>query len=227
MSTIQTTPEQKIQELQLALSKFSHEIRNPVTLIHSELQLLLSTHPEISMYKEWEDILDNVEYVKELLKELSDYNNAGRIQLTRTELKSYLHRIASAVRPSMEYLEINFKEEIAEDLPELPIDPVKLRQALFNLLRNAQEAVNGPLGKILFRAETVPEKKLIAITIQDNGCGMTPEQQEKIFSPFVTYKKNGTGLGLAITRQIIEAHNGTLTVMSSPDQGSTFTLFLG
>ena len=65
------------------------------------------------------------------------------------------------------------------------------------------------------------------LEVQDNGCGMTPRQQEKIFSPFVTYKKNGTGLGLAITRQIIEAHNGTLTVMSSPDQGSTFTLFLG
>lgn len=223
--TAQTTPEQKIEELQLTLSKFSHEIRNPVTLIYSELQILLSSHPEISIYKEWDHILDNIEYIKELLNELSDYNNAQRLKLSSTDLKEYLHSIAASVRPSMEYLGIEFQEDLSEDLPPLLIDQVKLRQALLNLLRNAQESIACTPGRILLQAQTTSDGK-IAVTVQDNGCGMTRSQQEKIFSPFITYKKNGTGLGLAITRQIIEAHNGAITVDSQPGMGSTFTFYL-
>ena len=66
----------------------------------------------------------------------------------------------------------------------------------------------------------------ITFTVTDNGCGMTASQMGKIFCPFVTYKPGGTGLGLAVTRQIIEAHHGTLTVTSTPGKGSCFTVFL-
>lgn len=217
---------EKIKELQLTLSKFTHEIRNPITLVSSELQLLLSSHPEVAGYGEWEAIIENMEYIKELLKELSDYNNAGRLTLKPTKLDEYLQEIARAFRPSMDYLEIDFKAEISKDLPKLSIDRLKLRQALFNLLRNAQEAVVPAEGKILFRAQTGPSGKA-AISITDNGIGMTLQQQQQIFSPFVTYKKGGTGLGLAIARQVAEAHGGTLTAASRPGQGSTFTLLLG
>ena len=226
MEILPDSSPEKIKELQLTLSKFTHEIRNPITLVSSELQLLLSSHPEIAGYREWEAIIENMEYIKELLKELSDYNNAGRLTLKPTKLDEYLQEIARAFRPSMDYLEIDFKAEISKDLPKLSIDRLKLRQALFNLLRNAQEAVVPAEGKILFCAQTGPSGKA-AISITDNGIGMTLQQQQQIFSPFVTYKKGGTGLGLAIARQVAEAHGGTLTAASRPGQGSTFTLLLG
>ena len=72
-------------EFHYTLSKFSHEIRNPLTLISSGLQMIASAHPEVQDYKQWDDIMDNLDYVKELLNEFSTFNNAGRINLTSTD----------------------------------------------------------------------------------------------------------------------------------------------
>ena len=85
-----TTTAKQQQEIQTALSRFSHEIRNPLALISSELQLLVSSHPEIADDTVWDDIMDNVEYMKELLCQLSDYSNAGKMVLSPTELRPFL-----------------------------------------------------------------------------------------------------------------------------------------
>lgn len=169
--------------------------------------------------------MDNLEYVKQLLDELSNYNNAGRVCLTSTDLHSYLNAVLSSVKPTLDYLGIVLETEIPDTLPTLPLDRVKMRQALLNLLRNAHESINHPQGKIAVRAET--QNNTVCISISDNGCGMEPAQQKDIFSPFVTSKPTGTGLGLAVTKQVIEAHGGHIEVDSIPGQGSIFRIFLG
>lgn len=220
-----TTVETLKNEFQFTLSKFSHEIRNPIALISSELQMLASSHPEITAYECWEDLMDNLEYVKELLDELSNYNNAGRVSLTDTDLKSYLRTVISSVKPTLDYLGIALETEIPDSLPILPLDRVKMRQALLNLLRNAQESISHPRGKITVRAEML--EHAVCISVSDNGCGMDLTQQKDIFSPFVTSKPAGTGLGLAVASQVILAHGGRIEVDSSPGQGSEFRIFLG
>lgn len=220
-----TTAEQLKEEFQLTLSKFSHEIRNPIALINSELQMLASSHPEVTTFDCWEDLMDNLEYVKELLNELSNYNNSGRVSLTPTNLRDYLHTVIASVKPTLDYLGIVLEIGISNSLPMLPIDRVKLRQVLLNLLRNAQESISHSQGKIIFRAEPVPSG--ICISVEDNGCGMELQQQKDIFSPFVTSKPTGTGLGLAVSKQVIDAHGGHIEVSSTPGQGSVFCIFLG
>lgn len=219
-----TTAEQIREEFQFTLSKFSHEIRNPISLINSSLQMMANSHPDVTDYENWDDIMDNLDYVKELLNELSSYNNAGRISPKPTNIKLYLENILDSVRPTLDYLNIHLETEFSPFLPELSIDRIKLRQALLNLLRNAQEAISRPDGKILFKAE--PWEKGICISVSDNGCGIPLSEKNNIFNPFVTFKKNGTGLGLAVTRQIIEAHNGHIETDSQPGHGSTFRIFL-
>lgn len=219
------TAEQQEKEFQYTLSKFSHEIRNPLALINSELQLLVSAHPEIAAYDGWDDIMDNLEYVKELLTELSDYNNAGKLTLCPTDLCPYLHMILDSYQPTLDYLGITLEADIPSHLPTLPIDQIKMRQAFLNLLRNAQEAISHPHGRIQVRARILPDN--ICISICDNGCGITSSQQSDIFTPFVTFKSGGTGLGLPITRQIIEAHGGHLEISSTPGQGTEVRVFLG
>ena len=219
-----TTAEQIREEFQFTLSKFSHEIRNPISLINSSLQMMAHSHPDVTDYENWDDIMDNLDYVKELLNELSSYNSAGRISPKPTNIKLYLENILASVRPTLDYLNIHLETEFSPFLPELSIDRIKLRQALLNLLRNAQEAISRPDGKILLRAE--PWEKGICISVSDNGCGIPPSEKNNIFNPFVTFKKNGTGLGLAVTRQIIEAHNGHIETDSQPGHGSTFRIFL-
>ena len=133
-------------------------------------------------------------------------------------------RLFPALRPTCEYLGIALDVQIPDTLPAIFIDQVKLKQALLNLLRNASEAVSLPGGKISFHV--VLQEGYIHISIKDNGCGIAGNQLDQIFQPFVTFKENGTGLGLAITRQIIQAHGGSIQVESTPGQGSEFHILL-
>lgn len=121
--------------------------------------------------------------------------------------------------------------KIPPALPVIQADPVKLRQLLLNLLTNAKAAVLSPalknpeqLPSIFLEARLA--KQSLVIEIRDNGCGITSEQCDKIFEPFVTYKKDGTGLGLALARRIATSHGGTLTVSSIPGTFTVFTLSL-
>lgn len=220
-----TTAEQLKNEFQFTLSRFSHELRNPIALISSELQMMADSHPDITSISNWDDIMDNLDYIKELLNELSSYNNADCLSLKDTNMKNYLENILASVRPTMHYLGIDLKTDVSSFMPDLPIDRIKLRQALLNLLRNAQESISRTDGIIQVRA--YPFQKGVCICISDNGCGIPPEQLKKIFTPFVTSKPAGTGLGLAVTRQIIEAHKGHIEVESVVGQGSAFRIFLG
>ena len=113
---------------------------------------------------------------------------------------------------------------IRDSLPILPVDRIKLRQAILNLLRNAQEAVPSSGGKITFRVHA--SAQAVCISVMDNGCGIPPEVQKDIFSPFITFKSTGSGLGLAVTKEIVEAHGGRIDLESSPDQGSVFRIIL-
>ena len=137
------------QEFQFILSRFSHEIRNPVSLLNSELQMIAASHPEVTAYTYWGDVLDNLEYMKELLNTLSDYSNAGTLSLQSTQMEEYLNKVLSGIQPVLEYLSISLETDISPELPFILVDTVKLRQSLLNLLRNAEEAISGPNGKII------------------------------------------------------------------------------
>lgn len=209
----------------LALSRFSHELRNPVSLLCCELQLMSASHPEIAEYEEWNRITDHLAYISALLDELSDYSNAGRIRPENTALTPYLKKVFSSAEATMKYLGIAFSVCVEASLPTLPIDPVKMRQALMNLVRNAREALPSAGGSIRVTAGRTGAQVCICVT--DNGCGIRPDQLNRIFLPFVTFKAGGTGIGLAITREIVCAHGGYVEAESTPGQGSTFRVFLG
>lgn len=219
-----TDPGQQKEEFRLTLSKFAHEIRNPLSLLQSELQMMADAHPEITYYEEWEDIIENIEYMRDLLNELTCYSNAKQIRPKPADPADLIKSVTDSARPALEYLGVVLETEIPVSLPLIPLDPVKIRQALLNLLRNAQESIDHPGGWIKVKAAALPEG--LSISVADNGCGMTPAQQQDIFRPFVTYKSGGTGLGLPVTLQIIEAHNGSISVESTPGEGTVFQILL-
>lgn len=122
-------------EFHYTLSKFSHEIRNPITLINSELQMIAAAHPEVQEYKQWDDVIDNLDYVRDLLDELSAFNNANRITPKATDTCAYLKTILSSVKPTLDYLEITLESDIPDSLPVMMLDQIKIRQMMINLLR--------------------------------------------------------------------------------------------
>ena len=139
------------KEFQSMLSTFSHEIRNPLALITSEMQMLSDSQPQLCFNEHWDNIMENLNYIRELLDELSRYQNAGHISLVQTDLSICLDRITSSFRPALDYLGISFET----DTPRRSSPrSVWIRQNYVRLfltfLRNAQESIQHTHGRILF-----------------------------------------------------------------------------
>ena len=107
----------------------------------------------------------------------------------------------------------------------LVVDPLQMRQVLLNVLTNAAQSIQGD-GAITVSAKQLTEPKEAVIEVRDSGGGIAPDALSKVFEPLYTTKANGTGLGLSICKQIIENHDGRITLTSHPDHGTTVTIVL-
>lgn len=147
-NTIQT-----LSDLQLIMAKFVHEIRNPLTIINCELQILLEKYPELADLKELTDMHEQLIFINNLIHEFSDYNNANKLTPIPVNMYDFLVNTVESFRPMFHYLGILLITEIPDNLPEIPVDPLRLRQAITNLLRNAEQAITHNNGKITVSAQ--------------------------------------------------------------------------
>lgn len=217
-----------LESHRIEVSSISHEIRNPLTLVYSTLQLIESEHPEVHTFKHWDCFHQDIKYMTQLLEELSSYNNSERLSVSAMDTEAFLQSLVLSFASSLTDTDIEFTSQIEPGLPVIQADFVKLRAVLLNLLKNAREAVsqNNTHPCITLHAYLLNHisGNELNITICDNGVGIPPQNLTHIFEPFITYKKNGTGLGLPIAQRIARAHGGTLTVSSVPGINTTFTL---
>lgn len=211
------------KDIEFMLSKFSHEIRNPLTTLYSTVQLIEMQHPEVKEFKHWTSLIYDIEYMNQLLDELSNFTKSERLNLTYIEMRPFLERLSLSFAASIAQSEVEYTSEIDPYISQITGDKTKLQEVFLNLLKNAFDAAK-PNHSIRFTARMVNDD--LVIKVQDTGCGITKEQLPTIFEPFVTYKKQGTGLGLAICDHVIRAHGGTITVESEPDVGTTFCITL-
>lgn len=208
---------------QYTISKISHEIRNPLALLYSTFQLVESEHPEAKDFKYWNNMREDMEFMISLLEELSTLNNSERLKSGPISTYEYLSNICLSFAASMVDTPYEFTSTLASDLPNITGDAVKLREVFMNLLKNARESLSAG-GRIHLEASSTDSHIIVSIT--DTGCGIPFEKQSHIFEAFVTYKPEGTGLGLAISQRIIAAHGGTITLTSTPGEGTTFTVLI-
>ena len=217
-----------LESHRMDISTISHEIRNPLTLVYSTLQLIESQHPEVLTFHHWEGMRQDIEYMKQLLEQLSSYNNGERLECAATDARTFLRKIALSFASTLVDSQIEFISRIPATLPSISIDPMKMKQVLLNLLKNAKDAVLScpDRDNAAISLTAAFQNQQVVITISDTGCGIAPEDLSTIFEPFITHKQNGTGLGLAIAKRIASAHHGSLTVESVLDKGTVFTLTL-
>ena len=207
------------------VSMIAHEIRNPLTLVSSSLQIIEAGHPEVKDFQNWEQMMEDVRFMCSLLDELSSFNNSRTLHYSVFPIEKLLKNIAVSFAISLDAddPDIEFVSRIVPGMGDFTGDKIKLEQLILNLLRNARDAV-GASGSIFFSARR--DRDRIIITCKDNGCGITEDRIDTIFDPFVTYKEQGTGLGLSTARQIAEAHGGSITVQSVPGEETVFTVCL-
>lgn len=225
-----------LESHRINISMISHEIRNPLTMVYSSLQLIESQHPEVLGFRHWKELRQDVEYMNLLLEDLSSYNNGEKLSLVPLDMTDFLGKVALSFASSIADRDIEFTSRILPGLPTVMADPVKLRQVLLNLLINARDALSGTehddssssgrFSENSIRLNVSAGQDVLTIQITDTGCGISPDVIDTIFDPFVTYKAGGTGMGLAIASRILHAHGGSIQA-ESPSGGSTaFTVTL-
>lgn len=209
--------------MEYILSKFSHELRNPLTTVYSTVQLIEMQHPEVKDFKYWSNLARDLEYMDQLLTELSDFSKSERLQVSTFSLRNLLEQISLSFAATIADSEVEYTSKISPSINQITGDKTKLQEVFLNLLKNAFDAA-APDKTIYLEASC--EDNFISVRIQDTGCGITEEQLPTIFEPFVTYKKNGSGLGLAICDHIVKAHGGNISVESTINVGTTFCVSL-
>lgn len=207
------------------VSTIAHEIRNPLTLISSSLQVMEIQHPEVKEFPHWHQTTEDVEFVCQLLNQLSTFNNGDTLHYSVFSIERLLKNIAVsfAIALDSEDTDVEFTSQIPSNLGDFTGDKVKLEEVFLNLLQNAKESIAGE-GIIHFLASR--DKDILTIQCKDTGCGISEEIIDYIFEPFKTYKEGGTGLGLSLSKRIIESHGGSISVESKVDEGSVFTIKL-
>lgn len=134
-----------------------------------------------------------------------------------------IDRVGQFMKTQLKKTSIEFSYSCESEFLTVQADEEMIEQVLINLVKNAIESLsNSDKGKITLRGET--RDNSVIIEVIDNGPGIIKEALGRIFVPFFTTKKSGSGIGLSLSRQIMQMHNGTLTVESEPDVRTVFSL---
>jgi signal transduction histidine kinase len=213
----------------------SHELRSPLTSVQGFAELLMLERERLSpkQVDTVEIILDNTRHLVRLLNDLLDLarSDAGRLAIkpTPTAVGALVGDAVRTMRSQTESTEQSLSEAVEGGLPSVNVDPDRIRQVLVNLLTNAHEYCP---ERASIRVQATLDGAAVEIAVIDDGPGMPEDQLEHIFDRFtrgdagLTQHVGGTGLGLAISKSLVELHGGTIDVISSLGQGSTFRIRL-
>lgn len=223
------------------LANMSHELRTPLNAIIGYSEILMEEATET----EQEEILPDLQKIhtagRHLLGLINDVLDLSKIESGKMELyletfevEKLVREVLATVQPSAEIKNNTLELQITQPLGEMYADLTKTRQILFNLLSNATKFTEQGTLRLTVARESSAQlhENWLTFSVTDEGIGMTPEQQSKLFQPFTqvdastTRRFGGTGLGLVITKQFTEMMHGTITVQSEFGEGSTFTVRL-
>jgi PAS domain S-box-containing protein len=212
---------------QLAAS-LSHEIRNPLSSINMNLQILNDTlHLEGFDRRRLDITVREVSRVENILRQLLDLSRPVDIELGFVDVRELVQGCVDLVEPKTAEKLLKIVQRYARPLPPCKLDGKKLQQALLNLILNAIE-VTGEGGRILVFAKTIRigENKYLELGVGDGGPGVDPAGISRLFDPFYTTKAQGSGLGLSNVKRIVEAHEGNVEVRGREGPGATFVMRL-
>ena len=234
----------RLAELGEMAAGFAHEINNPLQVIkneHSLIQVILSELKEDGELKsseslsELEDSMNQIDLqvsrCSEITQSILKFGRQSEPVFQNIELQNFIPEVTEMLQKKASVNGIELKQEISEDTPPVYGDPGQLQQVLLNLYNNAIDAIiarHGSEGGKLFVGAGPKENGKVQIFVRDNGVGISPENQKKVFSPFFTTKPvgKGTGLGLSVCHGIIDSMGGIMEVEGKIGVGTTFTTSL-
>lgn len=211
----------------------AHEINNPLTGIVTFTHMLLRRNdiPE-EVRGDLETIAQETERVRKIVKGLLDFSRQTELDREPTDVNRLVRQTITLVENQALIKGVNLTFEPGDKLPMVILDRNQIQSVLLNIIINALDATD-PGGSITITTNigistSKPGQKGIEILCTDTGCGIPPENLNKLFDPFFTTKEvgHGTGLGLSVSYGIVERHGGTIWVQSKVGKGSTFKVWL-
>jgi D-alanine transaminase len=208
---------------------FIHDLKNQLSTLTLNLQLLSEDLGEPQSPRE-RRALERAEKLRGMCDRLVDISNdflkfarVKDLDLVPTDLQQVIDELVDFFGPMARTHGIDVKSYVTSGLPPVPLDRDLFKQALLNLLLNAQQAMPQG-GEITLQAAV--DGPAVVLTLIDTGKGMTPEVLAKAFKPFYSTREGGTGLGLPTTKKILLAHGGDIAAESAPGKGTRFTIRL-
>ncbi|MBN1348825.1 RsbRD N-terminal domain-containing protein [candidate division KSB1 bacterium] len=220
---------ERLASLGKLAAKVAHEIRNPLSSISLNTELL---EDEINNFKNGSieeaksllsSIMSEIERLVSFTEEYLQFYRLPRQKLERVDLNQLILDLLTFQTHEFAAHKIRVTKELDKKLPDISLDRRQMRQALLNILKNSMEAMPQG-GQIAIRTKAVDNR--VELQISDTGCGIEKEHLNDIFELFYSSKNGGTGLGLAIAQQIILGHHGTIACESQPGFGTALTIHL-
>lgn len=213
--------------------RLAHEVKNPLTPIQLSAERLrhkylgkMPAEDSAVLDRATRTIVAQVEALKTMVNAFSDYARAPTLQLEPLQLSELVEEMVDFYQAGDQKMSLSC--EWMSDEPRVFADRLRLRQLLHNLIKNAQEANDG--GALQLRAASHLEwqrgSATLCLSLRDNGPGLPPDIQDKLFEPYATSKSRGTGIGLAIVKKIAEEHGGDITARNASSGGAVFELRL-
>jgi two-component system sensor histidine kinase HydH len=222
-------PPSKYAELAELAGGFIHEFKNHLSTLGLNLQLLAEdfgaaeTHRERRALERVQRLQHECDRLVEVSNDFLRFARIRDLDLRPTCLRSVVEEMVDFFAPSAKQANVTLTTYLPADLPTVSLDADLFKQALLNLMLNAEQAM--PQGGELI-VQACGDNGGVRLDLIDTGVGMTAEQAAQVFRPFFTTKPGGSGLGLPTVRRIAEAHGGTIAVESEPSHGTKFTVWL-
>jgi nitrogen fixation/metabolism regulation signal transduction histidine kinase len=212
--------------------RLAHELKNPLFPLQITIENLQRSRD--SSAAEFDEVfrestttlLAELGHLKTIVGRFSDFAKMPTPQLEPVDVNEMARQVIQLFEAQLQAPgrpRVETKLNLAADAGEVPADPEQLRRALRNLVLNALDAM--PQGGTL-SIRTARHDGKVALEVTDTGEGLTPEECDRLFTPYYTTKQHGTGLGLAIVQSVVSDHKGTISVQSEPNKGTTFRIEL-
>ncbi len=211
------------------LGRLAHEIRNPLSSLDIHVQLLeedlvtLAPHLRQQLTARLDIIQGELHRLESIVENFLRLSGPSALDLELVEIIKLVTHVCELLRPEAAAREIEIVASVQSGLPQVMADPVRLMQALLNLIINAMQAVERK-GRIDVSGSVAGET--LEVVVRDTGPGIPADKLASIFDPYFTTKAEGNGLGLWIAQQIVVAHGGALKAQNAPAAGALFTMTL-
>ena len=214
-------------------ASIAHEIKQPLTAIvmnaSAGLRWLANEMPNVEQAAyALKRIVGNGNRATQVVETIRAMFKKEMSNRTLVDINDEIREVLTLLHVELDEHGVLTKSTLREGLPRVMADPVQLQQVIFNLVRNAIEAMSSTAAgsRVLQLRSEVTETGECIVAIEDSGSGIEPETLKRIFEPFFTSKSKGMGMGLSICRSIVEAHGGRLSAASAKPRGAIFQILL-